>query len=197
MLRSGAVRGLTVREPTSSPVPRRRRAGGSARSRSASRGRARAGTPAARSRARDARGRSGGSRRRRGSRTPGSPAGRACSAASATTAGSSASRFTSSRSSGASEPDGLRRHRRVAGVAQDPRDARVRVLHVVDGVLLRTSPRRGRCRSSIVWSGPRLTRYQRAASTPISSMKSSRKTTSPRRFDIFVCSPPFVRWTSW
>ena len=43
---------------------------------------------------------------------------------------------------------------------------------------------------SIVWSGPRLTRYQRAASTPISSSSSSRKTTLPARFDAFAVAPP-------
>ena len=50
---------------------------------------------------------------------------------------------------------------------------------------------------SIVWSCPRETRYQRAASTPIASISSSRKTTSPRRFDIFFICPRSTRWTSW
>ena len=51
--------------------------------------------------------------------------------------GSSASRLISSRSSGASGTAGSADTCRVAGVAEDAGDARVRVLHVVDGVLLR------------------------------------------------------------
>ena len=91
-----------------------------------------------RSRARGGGGRSGGSRRRRGSRRSGSPAARAARPPRRRRRGSRARRLTRSRSS--------RRERRpaaradtscVARVAHDPGDARVRVLDVVDGVLLR------------------------------------------------------------
>ena len=92
--------------------------------------------------------------------------------------------------------------RRVGGrlhtldVAEDPRDPRVCVLHVVDRVLL------GLLAGEVDVDLDRLVvpsrdEVQRAASTPTSSTNSSRKTTLPRRLDIFVCSPPRVRWTSW
>src|SRR2546421_504233 len=41
----------------------------------------------------------------------------------------------------------------------------------------------------MAWSGPRLTRYQRAASRPTSSMSSSSATMSPRRFGLVVAEP--------
>ena len=95
----------------------------------------RGGTPPARSRAPCGGGRSGGSRRRRGSRRSGSRAARAARVASATTAGSSSSRLTRSRSSACERLDGLQLGVLGLGVAEDPGDPRVRVLHVVDGVL--------------------------------------------------------------
>ena len=81
-------------------------------------------------------------------------------------------------------------------LAEDAADPRVDVLDVVDRVLAR--PLDGEVDVDL----DRLVvaavdRNQRAKSTPTSSRNSSRKTTSPRRFDIFACSPPRVRWTSW
>ena len=88
------------------------------------------------------------------------------------------------------------RHALLARLAQDRRDPRVRVLHVVDGVVLRLAraPARGRGRASC--RGCAAARNQRAASTPMSSTRSSSVTISPARLDICARSPPSMRLTS-
>ena len=122
----------------------------------------------ARSRARGARGRSGGSRPRARSRSTGSRAGRAGASPRAATSGKSASRLTSSRSSAASTGGRRRPRPRLARVAEDAGDPRVRVLDVVDGVLLRLLG--GEVDVDLDrLVGAAVTRYQRAASTPTSS----------------------------
>ena len=82
-----------------------------------------------------------------------------------------------------------------AGLAQDARDPRVRVLDVVDGVVLRCERASSRSRSIAV-SWLRWSMKKRAASTPMSSISSSRVTNSPLRFDIRARSPPSTMLTS-
>ena len=108
---------------------------------------------------------------------------RSCSTRSRTTSANPARRRISAASSGAGASPGIGR-RFVADrsrFAQDGADARVGVLHVVDGVLLTARAREVDVDVDRLVVRALGTRKKRAASTPIASTSSSTQTTLPRR----------------
>ena len=144
------------------------------------------GTTPAPSRAPAGGGRSGGSRRRPGSRTSGSRAARDVSVASPDDLGKPREPLHEARPPAPSAAVGSARERgaprRCGGSRRCGRGRTARSRRGSSG----SAPQRGRRRPRSLGRARGRGRYQRAASTPISSTKSSRNTTSPRRLDIFV-----------